>query len=322
MITLTQTNIKCLERLGYGAVSQVYRDGDYAYKIYKPRVNSNYGQTSNPCLSRFNSTRRRLIKKSKQIKYTDIIDEEIEVDQKFGGVKYKYQNGSPLSHIYINLPYFKKRELCLKLIRNNEELLQHHIYIQDYKLTDIICDENNEPHFIDLDDGAAMVTIFPNRGYQNESLYALKQIIMAIFNDASINLLSQRTREQLDSYQTYHPLFSKHKTTSGDISSYLVSKEQSRKFLFIDIDESINQIDTIRKTLQEQDVKLVLTIDKFDYNKEEYYYSVAKELKEQGIPVYDILCLNFDYSIESYTEASNTEGYYTYQKELKYIPKQ
>mgnify|MGYP002860234302 CR=1 FL=1 len=322
MITLTKANINALKFLGFGTFAHVYRDGDFAYKIYKPQVNAEHGQVNNPCLAKFNPERRRLIKKAKQVKYTDLIDEEITVDDKFGGVKYKYQDGKPLSHLYINLSYFQKRDLSLKLIRNTEELIAHHIYPQDYKMNNIICDENNEPHIIDLDDVLTKVTIFPNRHYQNEARFGLKQTIMAMFNDASLNLLPVKTREQLDSYQTYNALFNKRKTTSSDISDYLISKEEAREYLFIDIDEATSLMDTIKGLIDEKGVKVVLTINKFEYDKTDYYFAVTQELKSHGISIYDILTLGFDYTIDSYTEASNTIGYYTHDKILTYTRKQ
>ena len=66
MITLTNENIKSLKLLGFGTYGHVYRDGNFAYKIYKPKINHNYGQISNPCLARFNPARQRLMKKAGQ----------------------------------------------------------------------------------------------------------------------------------------------------------------------------------------------------------------------------------------------------------------
>jgi hypothetical protein len=321
MITLTQTNINALEHITHGKFGHIYQDGTYAYKIYIPKIHTEYGTVNNPCLSSSKRKVHRIISRAKQVRYTDLNYEEIYLDRRFGGVRYKYLEGTTLSRIYIGLPYLIKRDISLKLIRNNAELLSNNIYPLDYKLNNIICSEDYEPHIIDLDDVLTKVTLLPSRRYHNEAMFGLKQTIMTFFNDANINLLSTRQREMLDSYQTYNPLYQKYKTPSSDISEYLVSKEEEREYLFIPIEEALAHIFMIKKFQDEKGTKLVLLINKYDYTQEEKQYEILKELKNMGIRIYDILTLNLDYTIPAYTECSNTKGYYTFDKTLQYTKK-
>ena len=318
MIKLSKEEIDSMEYLGTGRFGKVVHDGKYAYKIYIPDLYMGCGRTTNPCLAGYGLRRRRLMKRAKLIKYSHLIDAEISVNHHFCGVRYKYSEGKALSSIYVNLPYLIKRDISLKLIRNNQELLDHCIYQLDYKLNNIVCSPNYEPFIIDLDGFLTKATLFPNNYYGNQALFGLKQTIMAMFQDDCCSCLSFNIKKLLGKYKLYEPFYDKTKTTSNEIINYLTMKDEPQQYLFITLEEVKKYRATIKKLQARKRVKLVIVVNTHDSFFEIAHSNLISNIINDGIKIYDIILVDESHSIEEYIKNSNTKGFYTTNNGFQY----
>lgn len=177
----SKKEITNLEDIDLGTYGAVYKKGDSAIKLYHNTICC----YRNPCL-KFKKKKFWLLRRRNQlIKYTHLIDDVVFVKDKFVGVTYPFIEGNILDD-FIGKKFSIKKEICYQLIRNAKELTDYHIYPLDYKLNNILYDQDGNVQIIDLDDIWTKVTTVNHPTYLYRSLYSLRRAIINFSENSQV----------------------------------------------------------------------------------------------------------------------------------------
>lgn len=286
MINITEKQFNQLNYISHGGFSCTYYYKNILFKKYHEFVKTNYHSLiHNPCLKKLNYKFTLMKQKNYQLKYTDLIIDTFSINHKFSGVCYPYYNGITMFEKKSIYSFNEKKNILLQLVRNAEELTDHKIYPQDYKLNNImVIGENQTVKIIDLDDILTKFSYFPNKRYFNNSLYALKGTINSFLENSRIN---QDFNHLLERYKENEHYYQNPTGNYSDILNYISWHNQKRNFLFIDFsDVNQNNITIIKRLIEKYQVKIVIIIKRSQiFSREiEKNFSI---LSANHIPIFD-----------------------------------
>ena len=298
MINLTKNEIENLEFIGAGNFGSVYRKDNIAYKIYKDKVTTSYGEyTKNPSLKYKSMRLNRLIKKGYNIQHTNLIKDVIFVDGIFKGVTYPYCDGSTLDTIIL-YPMKKKIDIAKQLVKNASELTDNHIYPTDYKLKNIVL-QDEQVRIIDLDDYFTKVHLIPNYIHKRKSITTLDKTIKTYFYEYRHYSVHPEIRNKVE---RCFPIQNK---TYKDINSYI--DEKSIPFNYIFVDDNSN-VCIIKDILKNKQYRVIYVYDKNKTDAKRVLNAI-KNYNSNGIIIYDIIeahevnryitCITYDDCIET-----------------------
>ena len=285
-----------LEYLSSGTFGSVYRYHNDVLKFYREMIKTPYGYiVENPCLKFPKRKLERLIKLNHSVKNTHLITDLIYKDNLFSGVVYPYHNGDVLSNISFT-PNVKK-EICLKLINNAEELTHYNIYPLDYKLNNIMYTDSEKVEIIDLDDPLTHVKYSLSPLLLRDSVYSLKATISYFLDKKHF-----QDNRQFDIYLTNHSFDKRlyqHPFSYQYLREYIQSYNAKCFFLFINSDD----IDLFTHSIfyhlfQMYDIKLILS-----FCNDEICPSIILEklqdCNKKKLPIFDFILNNNVKDIEN-----------------------
>ena len=285
MITITKEELDQYEQLGSGKYGIVYQVNDeIAYKIYKETIMGKDGfPMINPILCTSKERLNHLLKLSKELKYTDLIQDIILIDGHFGGVCIPYYPGCTLETFrYSN--YELKKDISRQLIRNNQELKDHFIYPMDYHPGNIMV-VNNNAKIIDLDDALTRFCRIPNPYFQRISLGRLNETIQDVFGEYDISLYGKSLIKDLKRKR------SKYSIRQNWLEDFIKEKEQIKDYLLI---HEYSNIEEVKECLRNHQFRVIYLLD--EKEDIEWLSRTIEDLRKEGIPLFDFVLkekLNF-----------------------------
>lgn len=295
MINISRNDVKKLEFIGYGGFGDVYRNGDFIYKLYRKTVPSVHGGVDNPSL-KYNPLRiKKMMSLDKKIKNTDLIKDVIFVDGKFGGVANKYYDGVTLS--YARLPYEERIKISRQLLKYVCELVDNNIYPLDLKLDNAMVTSEGAK-LIDLDDYFTKISFISNPFHKKKSINKLDVTIKDFLKEYSFSFsLFMNQIENSHVYCNY---------SFEAISRYL--DEKSLRYPYIILNDDSNIYSNIR-LLRDNNYRVICVKDNF-CNCDKISSQISR-LKELGISIFDIILKSkYDMFFQniSYDEVFEIEG--------------
>ena len=275
MINLNSSELKKLDVINSGNFGTLYRCGDKVYKIYNEliKTDNNY-LIKNPVLvHRLRSINKcnRLIRLNEKIQHTDLIEDTIYIDGKFGGVVLPFYDGI----LYFDLmdeSIERRIELSEKIIVCARELIAHHIYPKDYKLINMFL-IGEEAKLIDLDDPFTKVLLLPNKYHREDSIDILDQTIKAFMRERANCIFPQEILSEIE-----RKIPEKNCTFEG-IESYLKTKPLKYRYVFVDGNFHFTDDRLLDGS------RVVFVHPGYDYK---FILSSIQRLKERGIMIYDV----------------------------------
>ena len=269
-------NYKCI---GAGKFGKIYKiDDNTAYKIYYSKVVDNYTgiELINPALVCNRTHYKLLLSKSKNLNHSGGINDFIYVDGKFGGVSIPYHKGLELIN-ELDRPLKLKIDLSKKIVRNCKELTDNFIYPTDFRLKNIILNNDN-PQIIDLDDTRTKVRL-------------IKDPILEAF---CINIIGESIQYYLGLYKHHGVPFTVKKNIKRDnafncihyekIIDYINNLEKEKNIVFINKE---SDLDILKELVFNNSFEAVYILEN-EKNKKEYIHTV-KKLKAENIMLYDFV---------------------------------
>lgn len=277
MINITKDDLKNFKEIGSGNFGIVYKvDNNCAYKIYRKYVHGQLGEkVDNPCLTESHLRLKRLKKRKNNIKNTDIFDEYIYIDGKFGGIRIPYYKGNTLNQIMYE-PFDLKYDISKQLIENTLELIDNKIYPLDYKLNNIIY-TNNKVKVLDLDDIFTKVTLCKNIIYKNSVINDLNETIRTYFCEFNYMPIKRNIEIERDK--------GKEKCKIDDIQNYLDNKNIKRDFIIINSKSELNYLINFLKI---NNFNVIYMLDNIT-DDEKYVLKNIYDINSQGIKLYDLI---------------------------------
>lgn len=298
MIKIASAEIDYLEKIGSGGAGTIYKkDDNTAYKIYHDKVVSADRFIDNPALTLPLIHYRRLIARSKRLKYSTPVKDVIYIDGKFRGVVIPFYEGDAL-YKFKNLPFEKKIELSKEILRNSIELTNHLIYPVDHKLANIMY-TNGHIELIDLDDSRTHACVIPNPFYNASSIDKLGITIQNFFQEEKHSRIPSVVVSKLGREKMFDAI------TYKRIEEYLRRKEIVKKIIFSD---SIKELESIKEYILNNGFKIVFVINSSGMNKSAYF-EIISSLNKLGLSLYDFVIrdeLGNYYNIENVDEAFTT----------------
>lgn len=281
MIKIKKSELEQLEKISTGGNGAIYRVGNYIYKIYKPYTKTSYKEEiPNPSLKYRPLKLHRLMSIDKKIKYTDLVQEIIFVDGKFGGVVLPFYNGQILSET-MNLPIEEKIKISREVVRNSSELTYHHIYPMDYKLNNIMLSDGH-PKIIDLDDWTTKVKFRLHPLRKALCIEGLDETIKTYLSEYRGIPLSGEVKEKIRKIPN-QPNYS-----YNGILEYLDEKSQIHNYIFI---FESSDIKSNLRLLHDDKYRIILSFKDF-YFDDSHIKKYLEKLNYYGIDIYDITTLN------------------------------
>jgi len=289
MLNITSEEINSLERIGSGSFGTVYFKDNKAYKIYHEMIKiDSYIIEKNPSLKLREIKIKRLLERSKKLKYTDLIEDIIYVDGKFGGIVMPYYDGETLLNTK-DKPLKEKIDISKKLVRNAKELTKHRIYSLDYSLRNIML-VDNEVKIIDLDDYNTEVTMLPSLAHKRSVVLSLDDTIKSYFNDSFEAPLNYQTQKKLGKK------ISLANSEFKEVDAYLEEKSKPYNYILINENAAIwNNIDLLRNPKY----RVIYIYDGWEYENLDY---VINDIFEKGFKLYDTIS---ESQILDYTNNTN-----------------
>ncbi len=271
MISISREDVINYELIRSGGFGSVYKVDNLAYKIYHPKIHNVMGIVrDNPVLTLSTGRFERLQSRSKDLLYTKSIQDYIYIDGHFGGVVLPFFEGSLLRE-YKHASFQLKRNFSNQLIRNHQELQRNLIFPYDYKLNNVIVNDN-EIKIIDLDDVLTSIPIYPTFYHYMKSNYSLSKCMIQLFQD-NWNSASYQFREYLQNTKI-KPTYS-----VDDLKHQLEKKEEEHNFCLLN---STSKNIPIHPTYH-----YLFSYDEND--SKEAIYQIIDKLYQKGIILFDIL---------------------------------
>ena len=296
MINLNESDIKKLKYINQGTFGMLYqKDDNTAYKIYKDEIKTKYNSyIKNPCL-RIPKSHYDLIKeKSKNIKGTEFFKDLIYIDGRFKGVVIPFYQGETLSK-YSNIPMNKRIELVTLLINKSKELTKNNIIYTDYKINNIIV-QDNDIKLIDLDDLKTHPVIVKDPVLYSYSIYKLNETVQDRFGQEQHLNLNEDVWKRINRQRGFYTI------RKSKLDKYIKNKQTPRDILFIDKDTDISRLKDNTSTYN---TNVVYILSKEEKNKEKEL-QIIDNLKVYKIPLYDFVTIkefNYYNNIELINEA-------------------
>ena len=305
MIHIKRQDLDNLRRIGRGGFGIVYqKDEDTAYKIYTPTVlNFNDMEVSNPALLRSKRKYNYIISIGKKLNYTDLVQDCIYIDGKFGGISIPYYDGPTLRHLK-NANFSIKRNIAHQIIRNAKELENHHIYPTDYKLANMIY-VGDEVKFIDLDDTRTLYQRRTNKPHKINCVRKIDQTLDDFFHETGYRPYSLTVASKLDKNQPVVTIKS-----YEDILTKFKEKERPHKILLINAD---SDLDVISSFLRDNLYDVFFVYDKKVLD-DDYFMNVINRLHSYNIPIHKLICRTDTNQI--FSDYNTEECTMSYEKNL------
>ena len=258
MYKLSKEDLKKMDRIGRGVFANVYLKDGKVFKIYNEKIkayNDFLGITSvvpNPCLRYSKFKYDYLKKKNSKLKYTDLIDDTLFIDDIFSGVVMPYYEGKTFKE-YNREPIETKLSMLKKLIRNAKELTDNHIYPLDYNNNNNIILSGDNVQIIDLDD---KLTKIINPLYIDSSIKELDGAIKSFIGDIDYNDYTHIDKEYIESFMT-KPKETKN-DTYGKIKNYLDRIIIKNNYIFL---SNVTDIDKNLEVLRNPNYRIVYMYD-------------------------------------------------------------
>jgi len=276
MINITREELNKLERIGAGNFGTIYLKENKAYKIYHEMVKTEYHTLhKNPSLKYRKHKLNRLIKLDKKLTLTDLVQDVIFVDGKFGGVVMPYYDGDTLIKTKED-PLKNKIEIAKKLIESSKELTEHHIYPMDYKLNNIML-VSGEIKLIDLDDFFTKITLLPHPSLKRETIFGLDETIKAYFYDSNFFPLKNDLRK----YFSKEILLAN--SEYQEIEQYIAKKSEAHNYIFINENIDFNRHFEL---LRNPNYRIVYVYYRFC---SDYMENIIYNILNSGIKLYDLI---------------------------------
>jgi hypothetical protein len=280
MIKLSNINIDALEKFDSGDFGTLYKNKDVLYKIYNPEifVKKLWKTFDNPCYNARPYKYKRLVKRCSKLKNTDIIYDYIADEDGVKGVALRRYRAKSLDKVF-NLPLYKRVTISRQLLAKDKELKRHLIYVDDYKVDNVLYTYEDEVQIADLDDVKTHVCHIPNPLLNAYSNYNLAMTIMTFLGELKRYPTPLRAEMSLDRKRLILPV------THAQIHSYINAIEKKKDFLYIDSKSDINRI---KEVLSTHDFKLVYLLDS-ESTSDEIFKSIVRDNKRKEIKLYDFL---------------------------------
>ena len=280
MYKVSKEDLKKMDIIGRGVFANVYLKDDKVFKVYRERIkayNDFLGITSvvpNPCLRQAKFKYDYMKKKNSKLKYTDLIDDTLYIDDTFSGVVMPYYEGKTFKE-YNREPIETKLGMLKKLIRNAKELTDNHIYPLDYNNNNIILSGDNV-QIIDLDD---KLTKIINPLYTDTSIKALDGVIKNFIGDIDYNNYTNMDKEYIERFMT-KPKEEKNDTYTK-IDNYLEKIVEKNNYIILN---SGTNVDKNLEMLRNPNYRIIYMYDSGD--------NVEKDiinLRRKKIHIYTII---------------------------------
>lgn len=287
MISITKDELDQYKVLGHGKYGKVYQvDDSIAYKIYYETLPDIDGFAAiNPALLTSKKTINKLLKRGQNIQYTDLIQDYIVINNRFGGVCIPFYDGKTLSQLK-DTPYQVKRDISTQMVRNHKELLRHFIYPRDYHTDNIMVTKSGEVKLIDLDDFLTKVSSYPNPFLALLCTGRLNETIREFFHEPRFSRGKELEEMITRPRAKYSP-------STRWLDHYLTRLEATQDYLIIDNNSDLNIVSQLTNNHKYR-ILMMFGKEILDYPHVVY---TLYNLKEKGIPIYDIVANN---QIEEY----------------------
>ena len=109
MIKLSSINLDALEKFDSGTYGTLYKKNDILYKIYNPKifVKKYWKEYDNPCYNSRSYRYKKLLRRCKNLKMTDVVYDYIKGDFGVSGVVLRCFDGKTIDKVY-DLPLYKR----------------------------------------------------------------------------------------------------------------------------------------------------------------------------------------------------------------------
>lgn len=321
MISIEKWEFSELKNLGTGTFGTVYEKDGLAIKRYHSVIKGNFDQlVSNPCLRFYRKRINRLLHKSNNIKYTDLIHDKLYINGFFQGVCYKLQDGYSLDKVKSITTFKEKKIICEQWVRNAKELIDNQIYHYDFKPNNAKYTSNKEVKILDTDDCFTKITLFPNPFLKRKSMFSLKRALMIFLDEDTHYYVDNDILKLLTNYHEGHYFYNKKYTTYNELYNYIEKRFTPLTFCFL-LDHQINDVTItyLKKILSHTDLKIVIYFDNGYLDKDYYINSIIK-LKENDIPIFDVIIKKYTHNdlLNEYINNYNIQGYYNMVNEKIY----
>lgn len=278
MANITKEELKKFKCINSGGFGTIYEHNGKVYKVYNSDVKTGWDYVDNPVLkhrSLQQSKIRKMMSLNDRIKYTDLPEDILYVDDKFQGIVMPYYDGETILNM-INSPVLKKIALSRQMVRNAKELTENHIYTFDYKLINmIVC--NGELKLIDLDDSLTKVTSISNPFYNKRSIGILDETIKAFFREDDYRVLNDEVRKNIVRQYSYNYTYS-------SIESYLYSKAVNHTYVLVSEDT-----DPDIEILKEPQNRVILVVKRDIHNYYDHIINALMKFKSHNVSIYEVI---------------------------------
>ncbi len=253
LIKLKNIDINTLERIGSGTFGVVYKKDDKtAYKIYKKEITDfEWIKKTNPSLYLSKKRFNFLISKTKNIENVNPIEDTIYIENKLAGVKIPFCNGMILEEV-LDRPLYLRIKIAKEIVKGYKELNNRYIYPTDCKLNNIIYCDDTSIKIIDLDDIRTHISYIPNILFNTLSIKSLSNTINILLNYKNKIYYSRKINKKLECQKQLNSI------SYGKIDRYIIEKEKSKNFIFVDNDSNISILKDFRNN---NDYKIVYLIN-------------------------------------------------------------
>ncbi len=276
MVNISKSELEALERVDYGCFGTIYRKDDKVYKVYHEKVKNDFKEpVDNPLLDfPFLTIHKlnRLIRLNSSIKYTDLTEDILYVDNKFAGMVMPYYEGELFANLK-DLPLEERIRLLRELLRNAKELTESGIYLFDQRLKNVML-VNGEVKIIDTDDYYVKAPFIKNPYYFFKSIYSLDSTCKSFLGE----FVRSTHREVITSKVSRK--FYRNTYSYKALEEYLDFKSIPYRILFIDDEFDIDSDKLISGS------RVLLVYDKLDIP---HILETINKLDQRCITVYDVV---------------------------------
>lgn len=279
MIFLAKKELENYDEIGSGKFGIVYQVSDtLAYKIYNETIlNRNGYEETNPALYRSLLYFIRAKRCNQKLKYTDLFQDTIYLDGRFGGVAIPYYPGCTLQ-TFANSSYKLKKEISKQLIRNNQELNSNFIYPTDYHLGNIIV-VDGQAKIIDLDDPLTHISLLPNPVLERISKSRLTETLQDFFGEYDYTSYNHTVEEYLERKRY------KERKLNNWLDDFFKEKENQTNYLLMD---ETSDLETVKELLRNKKYRIIYILKERCRNDEEII-RIVESLEKENIHVFDFI---------------------------------
>lgn len=308
---ITSNELNKLEKIGEGGFGTVYRKDDKAIKVYKPLivVHPTRKKVHNPSLNPSSIVFLGRKIKNLTLEKNKLPTEKLFVDNFFSGVCYDFQEGRTLNRAIKDNHQIKKLA-GFQMVEQVNELTNHCIYPTDLKTANVLIDDNNQIHLLDLDDMKTKTTIFPHLDLRQKTINALSETLISYYSNNNFKNINTIVASKLES--PIGKLSKQFNHSYNDLLTFINDYFKPQNFVLLNSsDLDIINLEQLRKNVLSFNLKIVLILD----NEQKITLNDILYLKENGISLYDIIVpnSNINENIGDYIISHNTQDIYQHQ---------